>query len=211
MIFLKKNTLTQQPESVHSRRFTPMQYIAAVAVMSISVTAISYAAANLTIFSTGPISAAAMNDNFAKLEAEIRSNQVPAGTLVAFSGTTAPSGYIQCPTTSTSVSRTAFAALFAAIGTTWGGGDGMTTFGVPWFPEGYALLQTSSSIGVQTVGQVINHTHSLNPTSNGQGGGGDSAQKLLGNGGSSFVTGLSATGGTDNLAAGTKVMILVKL
>jgi microcystin-dependent protein len=65
----------------------------------------------------------------------------PPGTIIQFSGTSAPAGFLDCPTTQTDISRTTYARLFAAIGTTWGNGDGSTTFGVPWFPVGYAALQ----------------------------------------------------------------------
>ena len=215
-------------ELKHSRRFTPMQYIVAVATLLLSVTAISYAAVTFSTFSTGPISAQQVNDNFtniketlASLDAAIKSNeaasksyQVPAGTLITYAGTTIPTGYIQCPTTQleANVSRASYPALFTAIGTSWGIPLNGTTFVMPWFPEGYALLQAnavSPNVGTQSVGQVITHTHPLAPASNGAGGGADAGQRLMGNGGTSFVTG--STGGTANLAAGTKVMILVKL
>jgi microcystin-dependent protein len=40
-----------------------------------------------------------------------------------------PSGWIECD--GRALSRTVYSALFAAIGTTWGGGDGSTTFNIP--------------------------------------------------------------------------------
>lgn len=54
---------------------------------------------------------------------------VPAGTVMHFARNTAPPGYLKC--NGAAVSRTAYAALFAAIGTTFGAGDGFTTFNVP--------------------------------------------------------------------------------
>ena len=53
----------------------------------------------------------------------------PAGTIIAFAATTTPSGYLTCY--GQTVSRTTYAALFAAIGTRYGAGDGSTTFKVP--------------------------------------------------------------------------------
>lgn len=53
----------------------------------------------------------------------------PSGSVSAFAGQSAPSGYLLC--NGQAVSRTAYAALFAAIGTTYGAGDGTTTFNVP--------------------------------------------------------------------------------
>lgn len=56
---------------------------------------------------------------------------VPPGTIVASGrlATNAPVGWIRC--SGGRVSRTQFAELFEAIGTTYGAGDGSTTFNVP--------------------------------------------------------------------------------
>lgn len=53
----------------------------------------------------------------------------PAGIIMPFAGTVAPEGYLFCD--GSAVSRTAYATLFAVIGTTYGAGDGSTTFNVP--------------------------------------------------------------------------------
>lgn len=54
---------------------------------------------------------------------------VPAGTSITFMGSTCPTGYLT--EDGSLVSRTTFAILFAAIGNTWGNGDGSTTFNLP--------------------------------------------------------------------------------
>jgi microcystin-dependent protein len=54
---------------------------------------------------------------------------VPSGTVHLFATTTAPSGYLECD--GSAVSRTTYADLFAIIGTTWGEGNGSSTFNVP--------------------------------------------------------------------------------
>lgn len=55
---------------------------------------------------------------------------LPAGFVIAFSASsTTPSGYLLC--NGAAVSRTTYAALFAVIGTTYGAGDGSTTFNLP--------------------------------------------------------------------------------
>ena len=56
-------------------------------------------------------------------------SSVPAGTVVDFAGATAPTGWLLCY--GQAVSRATYAALFAAISTTFGTGDGSTTFNVP--------------------------------------------------------------------------------
>lgn len=54
---------------------------------------------------------------------------VPTGSVHQMATTTAPSGYLKC--NGAAVSRTTYADLFTIIGTTWGAGDGSTTFNVP--------------------------------------------------------------------------------
>ena len=54
---------------------------------------------------------------------------VPPGAVTDFARNTAPSGWLKA--NGALVSRTTFSALFAAIGTTWGAGDGSTTFALP--------------------------------------------------------------------------------
>lgn len=53
----------------------------------------------------------------------------PTGMLAPFAGTSAPTGWLL--TFGQAVSRTTYAALFAVIGTTYGSGDGSTTFNLP--------------------------------------------------------------------------------
>lgn len=53
----------------------------------------------------------------------------PTGSIIAYGGTTAPSGYYICD--GTLKNRTTDAALFAVIGTSFGSGDGSTTFALP--------------------------------------------------------------------------------
>ena len=53
----------------------------------------------------------------------------PPGAIHAYGGASAPSGYLLC--NGAAVSRTTYAALFSAIGTNYGVGDGSTTFNVP--------------------------------------------------------------------------------
>lgn len=54
---------------------------------------------------------------------------VPAGCIMPYAGATAPDGWLLCH--GQAVSRTTYADLFAAIGTTYGSGDGSTTFNLP--------------------------------------------------------------------------------
>ena len=54
---------------------------------------------------------------------------IPTGMVAPFAVNTAPTGWLECD--GSAVSRTTYAGLFSALGTTWGVGDGSTTFNVP--------------------------------------------------------------------------------
>jgi microcystin-dependent protein len=54
---------------------------------------------------------------------------VPPGTIVAFGGASAPPGWLLCD--GSEIPRAAYAGLFDAVGTNWGGGDGIATFHLP--------------------------------------------------------------------------------
>jgi microcystin-dependent protein len=63
----------------------------------------------------------------------------PTGLVSDWSGLTAPDGWLLCD--GSAVSRTTYSSLFAVVGTTYGSGDGSTTFNVP------------DAVGRVTVGQ----------------------------------------------------------
>ena len=65
-------------------------------------------------------------DVFSKSETR---QMAPAGLIGAFARTTAPTGWLKA--NGAAVSRTAYSDLFAAIGTTFGAGDGVNTFNLP--------------------------------------------------------------------------------
>jgi microcystin-dependent protein len=65
----------------------------------------------------------------ATLAAAVQQALNPVGLVSPFAGSTAPTGWLLCG--GQAVSRTTFTALFGALGTTYGAGDGTTTFNVP--------------------------------------------------------------------------------
>ena len=54
---------------------------------------------------------------------------IPTATIVPWSAASVPTGFLEC--NGAAVSRTTYSALFAIIGTTYGAGDGSSTFNVP--------------------------------------------------------------------------------
>jgi microcystin-dependent protein len=99
---------------------------------------------------------------------------VPAGVVLDFAGPTAPNGFLLCD--GAAVSRTDYADLFSAIGTTWGVGDGSTTFNVPDFRgrsslgAGQGSGLTNRGLGAQggeenhqlSEAELAAHTHTQN-------------------------------------------------
>lgn len=97
---------------------------------------------------------------------DVKGNAVETGTVTFFGGAAAPAGWLLC--NGAAVSRSTFADLFAVVGTTYGPGDGSTTFNVPdlrqRFPLGKAAAGTGSTLGGN--GGQIDHVHGLgNPNS----------------------------------------------
>lgn len=77
----------------------------------------------------------------------VGTTSAPPGAITAFAASSPPTGWLTCD--GTAVSRTSYAALFAVIGTTWGVGDGSTTFNLPdlrgQFLRGYDSRATATS------------------------------------------------------------------
>lgn len=70
------------------------------------------------------------------------------GMVAPFAGTSAPAGWLKCD--GSAISRTTYSALFDVIGTTYGSGDGSTTFNLP--KQSVLPLGTSVSITGQAYG-----------------------------------------------------------
>src|SRR5687767_11562793 len=66
-----------------------------------------------------------LNKNFQ----DIVNSLLPAGCINLYGGATAPTGWLLCD--GSAVSRTTYADLFASISTSFGTGDGSTTFNLP--------------------------------------------------------------------------------
>jgi microcystin-dependent protein len=132
---------------------------------------------------------------------------LPPGTIIDFGGSAAPTGYLAC--NGAAVSRTTYAALFTAISTLWGAGDGSTTFNVPNFADGEASVQSAGTVGAATNGVVINHTHTV-PIQNSSSAGG--AVIFTGNAATTgdITTSNPSGGGSKNLAAGRRVYKCIK-
>lgn len=91
--------------------------------------------------------------------------EVPAGSVMFISAAVAPSGYLKA--NGAAVSRSTYADLFAAIGTTYGVGNGSTTFNLPdlrgeflrGFDDGRGV-DSGRNLGSFQNGSVESHHHS---------------------------------------------------
>ena len=84
-------------------------------------------------------------------------NIIPAGVIQMWPTGTAPSGFLLC--TGGAVSRTTYAALFAVVGTTFGAGDGSTTFNLPDYTNRMPYGTTVGATGGSADAIVVGHTH----------------------------------------------------
>ena len=89
-----------------------------------------------------------------------------AGTVAHFAAATPPTGWLVC--TGAAVPRSLYGALFLAIGTTYGAGDGSTTFNLPdlrgEFLRGLDSgrgVDTGRAIGTAQADGIRSHNHAL--------------------------------------------------
>lgn len=90
---------------------------------------------------------------------------IPIGVFVPFAGTTPPAGWLTCD--GSAISRADYAALYATIGTTYGAGNGTTTFNLPDCRRRFVLgtggtKSRGDSDGISTVNnRDPEHTHTI--------------------------------------------------
>jgi microcystin-dependent protein len=159
---------------------------ALVGATIVGVGALVYASVPHTFAAGETLTADNLNGNFAALDARIAAVEqktILPGTVIAFAGKTVPPGWLVCD--GRNVDRTMYADLFAAVGVTYGVGDGVTTFGLPNYVGrflmgvaptdlgsvgGQATVDASHSHGVGTLTAAGGaHTHDLPFTDSGSG------------------------------------------
>lgn len=103
----------------------------------------------------------------AKLVAALQQALVPAGAVQSFAMNSAPAGWLSAD--GSAISRTTYSGLFSSIGTTYGTGDGSTTFNIPDL-RGYFLRGSGTNsdgtaagaFGAKVVDAYASHTHGVN-------------------------------------------------
>jgi microcystin-dependent protein len=159
---------------------------------------------------TAPTAAVGTNTTQIATTAFVLTNGVPTGVISMWGTATAPTGYLLCA--GAAVNRTTYAALFAVIGTTFGVGDGSTTFNLPNYTNRMPYGTTLAATGGSADAVVVSHTHSITDPGHQHGiaigsvigGGGSQILPGTGNGAfsTSVVTGISInTAGTSGTNA----------
>lgn len=103
-----------------------------------------------------------------KVKNLVNSNTTPTGSIEMFGGANAPSGWLICD--GSAVSRTTYASLFSIIGTTYGTGDGSTTFNLPNFKGKVPVGLDANDTDFDTLGEtggnkaLQKHTHTYSET-----------------------------------------------
>jgi len=129
---------------------------------------------------------------------------VPVGAVIDFAGPVLPLHFLSC--NGAAVSRTTYPILFAAIGTTWGVGDGSTTFNLPLLADkvtagiggSFGVLGATAGANTHaiTMAEMPAHNHAGSTATAPVGGGGGGAIPTAAN-----VTVLGSVPVTLNIAA----------
>jgi phage-related tail fiber protein len=135
---------------------------------------------------------------------------MPAGLVLHFANITAPAGYLEC--NGQAVSRATYAALFSAIGTLYGVGDGSTTFNVPDLRGEFIRgadnargVDAGRVIGTAQADMLASHSHMIKASANGCGCGGTGPFVEGG-----YASPTSATGGVETRPRNVAMMPCVK-
>ena len=75
---------------------------------------------------------------------------IPTATIVPWSSSSVPTGFLEC--NGQAVSRSTYSALFAIIASTYGAGDGASTFNVPNLSDNVAIGKSNNKALASTGG-----------------------------------------------------------
>jgi microcystin-dependent protein len=101
----------------------------------------------------------------------------PCGMIAPYAGTAAPSGWLLCY--GQAVSRTTYAGLFATLSTTYGTGDGATTFNLPDLRG--RVVAGQDDMGGSSANRLTDQTGGLDGDTLGDTGGSETVTILTGN------------------------------
>jgi microcystin-dependent protein len=171
---------------------------------------------NVTGNLTGTASAVADGSvSLAKLVTEIQQALLPSGAVMAFAMNSAPTGWLSA--NGAAISRTVYSALFTAIGTLYGAGDGSTTFNIPdlrgYFVRGVGTNSdgtAAGTFGTKQADDFKRHSHVI-LGGTGTGTAGNGALSRAANGGADMSSNESpTTGGTETRPRNIAMLYCIK-
>lgn len=145
---------------------------------------------------------------------------VPTGSVHAFAMSAAPTGYLKCD--GSAVSRATYGPLFAAIGTSFGAGDGSTTFNLPdlrgefvrGFDDGRGV-DAGRVFGSAQADELESHSHGLKVFNRGDsdasGGSVGSGDETLSTGAAYSAGWVEATGGAETRPRNVALLYAIKI
>lgn len=89
----------------------------------------------------------------------VTSGESPIGAVISYAGASAPVGWLLC--NGAAVSRATYSQLFAVISTTFGVGNGTTTFNVPDLRDRVALTKGTVNATLAATGGAVTNSHTL--------------------------------------------------
>jgi microcystin-dependent protein len=104
-----------------------------------------------------------LEDRDRELEDHLTDVAVPVGLISAYGASTAPAGWVLC--NGAAISRSTYAALFAIVGTTFGVGDGSTTFNVPDLRD--RVPKGANTVALGATGNPSTSTETVSGTTGG--------------------------------------------
>lgn len=192
---------------------------------------------NIMLTANGTISAKFADGNWLATEQEARSGSInnklmtpattkqfidsysviPSGAIMAFAMETVPNGWLKCD--GTAVLRSAFPALFAAINTIYGQGNGTTTFNLPDYRGAFLRgkddgrgLDPNRNFGSYQEDEFKSHTHRIIDTSTGSNGdmiNSFDTSESLNQSGAAYVE-TTSTGGTETRPKNYAIVYCIK-
>ena len=162
-----------------------------------------------------PVGTGVLTGNGTDVSWGAASGGVPEGTIIWHAASTPPAGYLKA--NGAAISRSTYATLFAVIGTTYGGGDGSSTFNVPDLRGEFARgwddsrgIDSGRSFGSAQADELKSHNHSINVRYSATFNGGHVSANSLGGNSQNLGSSIASTGGSETRPRNIALLACIK-